>query len=718
MERALLSLTSDDEFHQKISQKEANIVVCSSHTTNTLFQGPIHILTLVPAIVKLFCRFQNQEEEDPWAIATGWLIRPDLLVTAGHCAFDWSHDLGCLREMKAYIGYAGKDSTDDDSVQFRMGKRVATTLGWLQSNHNKANDVSFVQLDKPFTGVTPFKYAETPKQGSEVLGVVGYPGDKKNWSTNEKGAYMFEMFQSTDFDLDTAENGNKMLEYRVSTFGGKYHINKLIDKLHADEQPGNSGSPVLRKDDLVSIGAHVYGGDPNSASVIGRNGNPYKDYVATFDKSFPKAAAPPGIQSFPGLNFAQVPTDKKLSNGEASFDDGQDEEADFLDFVKKAIGIGAPIAKEVLKEALPVFLGPVGAPLGALAGLLLSATGKTAESLTGAESDTGKPIKLNGVAERALLGEAAFQAVMSMGKDKLEEEGFLEDMMKTVNTLRPIVEKVAPRIAPILTEPALRIALDTINKVSKPKAESGGDFPVRRNIKRTESSFTRADRQTEAFMEALMGPTTLDPTGEEGFFGDLGNIITSGLTAIPNIIGTVVEKGLPVLIGALTESEFDAPDAASSFDGAFNRALVGEAALQTLIKQPVSKLEEEGLFDIMKGVLQRVGPAVIKSAPGIIKAVTPLVNDLLGKTESGGLPQPKTNSFKTKAFKSQPSLGDLLAGTNFDEEGPKVKTKSKMSDVNVSRGYVKGSRIVRMHSNESNRDGVLFENRGDLDEET
>jgi hypothetical protein len=40
---------------------------------------------------------------------------------------------------------------------------------------------------------------------------------------------------------------------------------------------GNSGSPVLRQSDLTSIGVHVLGGNPNSASVIlGKYGNSFE----------------------------------------------------------------------------------------------------------------------------------------------------------------------------------------------------------------------------------------------------------------------------------------------------------------------------------------------------------------------------------------------------------------------------------------------------------
>lgn len=174
------------------------------------------------AIVKLFCRYEKQKPDAKWPIATGWLIRPDLLVTAGHCAFDWGHNLGPLVQVKAYIGYSGQGSINDPKadVQFRFGKRVATTLEWLTAKGNRNFDVSFIQLEAPFTGIQPFKFADTPVQGSLSIGVVGYPGDLKD-QAGEPGAEMYEMFLQTNYNL--AESQWRMLEYKIDTFGGTYY---------------------------------------------------------------------------------------------------------------------------------------------------------------------------------------------------------------------------------------------------------------------------------------------------------------------------------------------------------------------------------------------------------------------------------------------------------------------------------------------------------------
>lgn len=69
-----------------------------------------------------------------------------------------------------------------------------TTEGWLRGRGAKKFDVSFMQVEKPFTDITPIVYTETPESGEYTIGVVGYPGDLKDDKTGEKGAYMYEMF--------------------------------------------------------------------------------------------------------------------------------------------------------------------------------------------------------------------------------------------------------------------------------------------------------------------------------------------------------------------------------------------------------------------------------------------------------------------------------------------------------------------------------------------
>jgi V8-like Glu-specific endopeptidase len=169
------------------------------------------------AIVKLFLLYEGQgkaakKNEKSWAMGTGWLIAPDIIVTAGHCSYDWSHKYGKLAAVKAYIGYNGKSSIPDASVQFRQGKRIAAPAEWLKGP-SRAYDVSFIMVDSPFKGIKPFKFDDTPAQGNLNIGVVGYPGDKDN------GEYMFEHYLDTEFDLAKSQ---RMLSYLIDTYGGKF----------------------------------------------------------------------------------------------------------------------------------------------------------------------------------------------------------------------------------------------------------------------------------------------------------------------------------------------------------------------------------------------------------------------------------------------------------------------------------------------------------------
>ncbi|KAI1854417.1 hypothetical protein JX265_012451 [Neoarthrinium moseri] len=671
------------------------------------------------SIVKLFLKYENQPTSAKWPIATGWLIRPDLLVTAGHCAFDWGHNMGRLVQVKCYIGYNGNESINDSraEVQFRQGKRIATTLEWMTAKNNRNFDVALIQVDGAFTGITPFKFADTPLSGTASIGVVGYPGDLRDEKTKEPGAHMYEMYLSNTHNL--AESQWRMLEYQIDTYGG------------------NSGSPVIRESDHVSIGVHVYGGSPNSASVIGMYGNPFLDYVAAFDMHAQKVNLP-GAISTPGVQYITVPTSKtpdvvkgpvdltKSSfgifntqqgftqearptqhngfsqngfaqsgfqpssgihdhgNGHIAYNghhysagngrqDGSvawqtrpgngfvnsgfnssgfkavekskggrgttplsamDEEG-FMEFLKKGIKVGGPILSDVLGTALPMALGPLGGPISSLASVAISAAGKLAESGVTESGGIG-PVVPQGVAERAIMAEAAFQAMMKMDHQTLAEEGFFGDMWNAAKKMAPVVKQVAPKVLEAVAQPALQIALQSLGNVQKSGAEGFYDAPktINRVKNRKATPAIQYSRNlpasgAEAFLTRF---ETAASAGEEGLFGDIFNVAKKAISVAGPVLTKVAKHGLPLLQGMLTEADFEdsKPSAISGIDGLHERAILAEAALQAAINTPQHFLEEEGFFTFMADAVKKLAPIVVRAAPAVINAVGPVVGNLLG----------------------------------------------------------------------------------------
>ncbi|GAA89749.1 ATP synthase F1 [Aspergillus luchuensis IFO 4308] len=316
------------------------------------------------SIVKLFMRYEGQEPDDQrHAMGTGWLVRDDTLVTAGHCAFDWSQNdgkgFGRAIEVKAYIGYNGKRSINDPDVQFRHGVQIVTTEGWLQS------------------GPT-----ETPLISKDIIGVVGYPGDMQ--MDGEFGAQMYEEFKTVKWDRRKA--ANQMLEYRIDTYKGQ------------------SGSPVLVQNrPLTSIGAHVYGGaGNNSASPIGGEyGNPYHEYISVLQRQYP-------IQTTKaGTKYVRV--------GGNSMDRKSDAEDGFWDDLKDVLKVGAPMVSGALQMVSP-FLGPIGEPIAALAGTAISMAAKRSVESGLTDAHPGE-FAQSRTAEEAILSEAALQVFLRADAD-------------------------------------------------------------------------------------------------------------------------------------------------------------------------------------------------------------------------------------------------------------------------------------------------------------
>ncbi|RYP41624.1 hypothetical protein DL768_010457 [Monosporascus sp. mg162] len=123
------------------------------------------------AIVKLFIRYQAS---NTWTTATGWLSRDDLVVTAVHCVLNGDQHATCV---EVHIGYsASSEGTGASSDNQRSVARIALPSAWSDAKAEQS-DMAFLQLDRPFQGVTPIKYDTPETEAQQHLTVIGYPAD-------------------------------------------------------------------------------------------------------------------------------------------------------------------------------------------------------------------------------------------------------------------------------------------------------------------------------------------------------------------------------------------------------------------------------------------------------------------------------------------------------------------------------------------------------------
>ncbi|KAJ3536549.1 hypothetical protein NM208_g6666 [Fusarium decemcellulare] len=610
------------------------------------------------SIVKIQARFENKNKGQPvWMMGTGWLIRPDVLVTAGHVVYDWGHRYGAATQIKCFIGYNGRASVKTPQVQARHGVNVITTAEWIEAANNRTRDVAFIQVNLPFTGnLRTFNYINTPLSGhGTLLGIVGYPGDKclpdTDGGSDEYGAQMYEEYAKNSYNIE--ESPRNMVEYRVSTYGGQ------------------SGAPILRRANgqLISIGTHCYGGggdDSNSGNSIGNAyGNNYEAFVGLFGLASTfgspgqvhivdpqaKGTSSSGTGTYP---VNGNPTGWNGADGRGNFNGiPHHAEEGFFDVFKSVASIGSS------------FVGPaIGGLLGAF----------------GAESAMDNGPDSGGSAERALLAEAALQAVLSSGQsDELDEVvGKMQDIWKIS---APKLDSLAPALAPVVAE------------CGRQRRELRVHLP--------ESAIAVEEA---AFVQGLMGPTR-QLAGEEGIFDWLGPVIKTAVSVAKPIASQAASAALSGL-GRTIQGAFGAESGISDYTSQGNheetkvllkRAVLADTALQALMTLPPQKLarlkpvhedsgEAEGIFDFLKSTVQKLGPLALDTAKDAAKKYLPRLIDSAGQKISGRLGfQTEASANTGREQGKRPSFRDML---NSNNAGIKVshalETSSDMTRVDVT----------------------------------
>lgn len=322
-----------------------------------------------------------------------------------------------------------------------------------------------------------------------------------------------------------------------------------------------------------------------------------------------------------------------VSNTQAATNDGRSapatssSDSDFLEILKLGIKLSDPVLSDILDVHSPIVLGPIGSPLGALAGAILASAGKLATTHSAPVYDFRQGLPYDGVLERAILGEAAFTVVMSMKRRKLEEIGIFADMAEIVNKMAPITKQLAPFFMHILTAPALRVALHALyddpgRSRSRPEVTASSSSHENRFAQPYTPSARTLEPGVDTFLKQLLAHCISDDEGKNSF-DNINRIIQIGFREAGPVLTTTAHEGLQYLTSTLPNAGVQGPGIPSHkpyIVGLPERAILGEAALQALIKAPKHHLDE-GAFDIMAQTIDSIGGIVLRLAPGLIEDV-------------------------------------------------------------------------------------------------
>jgi len=166
------------------------------------------------------------------ASCTGFLVAPDVVVTAGHCINSTNYKsrvfvFGYKMQSKSYLE---TKKITSDKVYF-----VKKVLGW-KLDKSSGSDFAVIQLDRPVKGVTPLKVSKKRVKTSQYVYLMGHP---------------------CGLPLKFAPNGKVVSSWRTAYFIAT-----------VDAFGGNSGSPVFNADHEV-VGILVRG-EPDFEIYQGR----------------------------------------------------------------------------------------------------------------------------------------------------------------------------------------------------------------------------------------------------------------------------------------------------------------------------------------------------------------------------------------------------------------------------------------------------------------
>ena len=395
---------------------------------------------------------------------------------------------------------------------------------------------------------------------------------------------MYEMFLPTQFDLATS---NKLLQYEIDTFGG------------------NSGSPVIVKENLEAIGVHVLGGSTNSASVIGPLGNVfqlYKDsFVAKPDPAFNIATKVPSrVKSF---RVVSIPAWDKTNSSAADTESLFDSPTSVFDGLHSLLdsSVHAPDNSEVLLGKLQALLEP---------------------SMVSAMSDA-----CNGA-------EGLVKALRFLWDSSEDSQSNTEALLTTIARHKSTAKKVGSAVIK---------HKGTVLKVGEKIAEV---TPPGRILKYgMDAADIIADSNNESLMDHIAtGLSVTVPLVHKELpkLGSIGGPIATMAASALRSVGAQAAAA----VNSNSEPSSSAPESApvdpTPLPGAKDRAILAEMALHGILRLDKEVLKQHQVFDKMHTIIKPLAPTIQRAdsmlssimQPSITKVAVASVNNANTSTDA------------------------------------------------------------------------------------
>ena len=170
----------------------------------------------VRVVLKIVVGFDTGDDKIEYHAGTGYLIRPDLVVTVAHVLY--SKDHGHAVCVHVYAKYNGRGPVlNGPSTEVRAGVGAAVPAAY-EKHLQRIYDVGFVLLKEKFAGagVNPVEYETAPTEEVNVT-IAGYPSDRD--LNGEKGAQMYSGSGMCKLG-PVYSNRYALLEHRVATAKG------------------------------------------------------------------------------------------------------------------------------------------------------------------------------------------------------------------------------------------------------------------------------------------------------------------------------------------------------------------------------------------------------------------------------------------------------------------------------------------------------------------